>query len=404
MTGLEIAFWVAIFLVFYAYVGYGILLFFLVQLKRLFFGKKQLDEHSKFEPNVTFIVAAYNEEDWIEDKIRNCLAFDYPKNKIEYWFVTDGSNDRTMELVENFPAPEGSVVKLLHSPERAGKIAAVERIMPLVKTPITIYTDANTDVNPAAIKKIVRHYANPKVGAVAGEKRIKVGEKGDATGAGEGIYWKYESKLKTWDSELYSVIGAAGELFSIRTNLFMNVPKDTYIEDFVMTMRIAQKGYKVVYEPEAFAAEGQSASMGEELKRKIRIAAGGLQTCWRLRELLLPFKQPILTFQYISHRVLRWTLAPLSLPIIFIINYFLMNTGKPIYKHLFIAQILFYSAALLGYLLEQKKLKIKAFFVPYYFCFMNYAMYRGFFRLIAGNQSVKWEKAKRAAKEEVLVD
>lgn len=396
MTELALIFWVTLFLVFYSYLGYGILLYILIQIKRLFVGKPKMDFDPSFEPEVTFIVAAYNEEDWIEDKIRNCLEFDYPKDKIEFWFVTDGSNDRTMERIENFPAPKNVTIKLLHKPERAGKIAAVERIMPLVKTPITIFTDANTDVNPDAIRNIVRHYQDPKVGAVAGEKRIKVGEKGDATGAGEGIYWKYESKLKTWDSELYSVVGAAGELFSIRTELFINVPKDTYIEDFVMTMRIAQKGFKVVYEPEAFAAEGQSASMVEELKRKIRIAAGGLQTFWRLRELLIPYPQPILTFQYISHRALRWTLAPLALPILFILNILLLQTGKPLYQYLMVAQIAFYSFALLGYIFEQRRMKIKAFFVPYYFCFMNYAMYRGFFRLIAGRQSVKWEKAERA--------
>ena len=395
MNGVELFFWIAVFIVFYAYLGYGILLFFMVKIKRVFVRQEELLSDN-FKLDVTFIVAAYNEEGWIEDKIRNCLAFDYPADKIEFWFVTDGSNDRTMELVENFPIPEGVTIKLLHKPERAGKIAAVERIMPLVKTPITIFTDANTDVNPAAIKNIVRHYADPKVGAVAGEKRIKVGEKGDATGSGEGIYWKYESKLKTWDSELYSVVGAAGELFSIRTELFVNVPKDTYIEDFVMTMRIAQKGYKVVYEPEAFAAESQSASMAEELKRKIRIAAGGLQTFWRLRELLLPFKQPILTFQYVSHRALRWTFAPLALPIIFILNILLLKSGQPFYTYLMVAQITFYFFAFLGYIFEQRHLKIKAFFVPYYFCFMNYAMYRGFFRLIAGKQSVKWEKAERA--------
>ncbi len=401
MTTPEIVFWTAIFIVFYAYLGYGLLLFVLIQIKRQLFGKPRLMDNGDFEPAVTFIVAAYNEEDWIEDKILNCLAFDYPKNKIEFWFVTDGSDDQTMDRITHFPTPPGVTIRLLHKRERAGKIAAVERIMPLVKTPVTIFTDANTEVNPQAIKNIVRHYQDPKVGAVAGEKRIAVGEKGDATGAGEGIYWKYESLLKTWDSELYTVVGAAGELFSIRTELFVNVPKDTYIEDFVMTMRIAQKGYRVRYEPQAFAAESQSASMAEELKRKIRIAAGGLQTFWRLRELLLPYPQPVLTFQYISHRALRWTLAPLALPFLFILNILLLQNGNPLYQYLMVAQIAFYLFALLGYLFEQKQMKIKAFFVPYYFCFMNYAMYRGFFRLIAGRQSVKWEKAERAKKEMV---
>ncbi len=396
MTLLIILFWAAIFVVFYAYLGYGILLYLLLKLKQAFAPKKQVFDPT-FQPKVTFIVAAYNEEDWIEDKIRNCLAFDYPKDKIEYWFVTDGSNDRTPELVKNFNAGEGFTVKLLHQPERKGKIAAVERIMPLVKTPITIYTDANTVVNKEAIKYIVRHYADPKVGGVAGEKRIALGDTGDATGAGEGIYWKYESKLKTWDSALYSVVGAAGELFSIRTELYEHVEQDTLIEDFVMTMRIVLKGYTVVYEPQAYAAESQSASIKEELKRKIRIAAGGLQAFWRLRSLLNIFKYGIFSFQYISHRVLRWTVAPLALPLIFLLNIVLAFNGPSYYMLMLGCQILFYLFALLGYVFETRHLKIKAFFVPYYFCVMNYAMYRGFFRLMAGRQSVVWEKAKRAA-------
>ncbi|HFA51847.1 MAG TPA: glycosyltransferase family 2 protein [Bacteroidetes bacterium] len=399
MTGTEIAFWIAVGIVFYAHLGYGILLFILVKLKRIF-GKKPMPPGEKnYEPEVTFIVAAYNEEDWIEDKIRNCLAFDYPKNKIEYWFVTDGSDDTTPDLIKNFKAPNGVKIKLFHQPERNGKIAAVERIMPLVKTPITIFTDANTDVNAQAIRQIVKHYQDPKVGAVAGEKRISVGEKGDATGAGEGIYWKYESKLKAWDSELCTTIGAAGELFSIRTGFYQSVPKDTYIEDFVMTMRIAQNGYKIAYEPNAFAAEGQSANIGEELKRKIRIAAGGLQTVWRQRSLLNFFKHPVLSFQYFSHRVLRWTLAPLALPVIFILNIIIARSGQPLYLFLLAGQTLFYGFALLGYIFEKKQMKVKAFFIPYYFCIMNYAMFRGFFRLLAGRQSVKWEKAERAKKE-----
>lgn len=389
-------FWGLIFIVFYAYLGYGLLLFTIVKIKRFVTKPNLQNLKDSALPNVVFIVAAFNEEDFIEDKIRNCLQFDYPHDKIEFWFVTDGSTDRTPELVDQYPTLPGQIVKLFHSPIRKGKIAAVERVMKFVEAEITIFTDANTDVNPLAIRNIVRHYANPKVGAVAGEKRIDLGETGDATGAGEGIYWKYESLLKKWDSELYSTIGAAGELFSIRTEQYRHVPPDTLIEDFVMTMGIAMRGYKIVYEPEAFAVESSSASISEELKRKIRIAAGALQATWRLRSLLNPFKFGILTFQYISHRVLRWTLAPLALPIIFVLNIFLALDGAVIYKVTMACQVLFYLFALLGYVFERKQLKVKAFFVPYYFCVMNYAMYRGFFRLMGSGQSVVWEKAKRA--------
>lgn len=397
LTGIELLFWGLIFIVFYAYLGYGILLFVLVKFKRLFSKNTTPSFKEADLPSVVFIVAAYNEEDYIVEKIKNCLKFDYPKDKIEFWFVTDGSNDSTPKLVEDYPTLPGQTVKLFHSPERKGKIAAVERVMAFVNAPITIFTDANTDVNQMAIRNIVRHYADPKVGAVAGEKRIALGEKDDASGAGEGIYWKYESLLKKWDSELYSAIGAAGELFSIRTAQYQHVSQDTLIEDFVMTMGIAMRGFKIVYEPDAYAVESSSASIAEELKRKVRIAAGGLQAAWRLRSLLNPFKYGILSFQYLSHRVLRWTLAPLALPIIFLLNIWLAMNGSVLYKALVVCQILFYSFAILGYIFERKQLKIKAFFVPYYFCVMNYAMYRGFFRLVGGRQSVVWEKAKRAA-------
>ena len=393
----QILFWSLLFLVFYAYIGYGIVLFLFIKLKRIFRSKPSnisLDEDQW--PEVTFMVAAYNEERWIETKLENCFAFNYPKDKLHFLFVTDGSDDRTAEIIEKYQLPEGVQLRLFHSPERRGKIAAVDRVMEFVKTPIVIYTDANTLVNEMAIKNIVRHYENPKVGAVAGEKRIQLSDKDEASSAGEGIYWKYESQLKKWDSELYSVVGAAGELFSIRTNLYEAVAKDTIIEDFYMTLRIAQKGYRVIYEPEAYAVETSSASVGEELKRKIRIAAGGLQAISRLMPLLNIFKYGTLTFQYVSHRVLRWTLAPLALPFILVLNIILAMSGSPFYQMLLVAQIAFYIMAIIGYLLERQKLKFKAFFIPYYFCMMNYAVYRGFGRFVKGSQSVVWERAKRA--------
>ncbi len=393
-------FWLLIFIVFYSYAGYGILLYFLVKLKRLFTTQKTIHLNSEQDetlPEVTFLVAAYNEEKWIQEKMRNSFALDYPKNKIHFFFVTDGTSDTTNDLIANYPNPDKNKIELFFKPERCGKIAAVERVMPFVQTPIVIFTDANTDLNHEAVKKIVRHYADPNVGAVAGEKRVQ--SSGEAAGAGEGFYWKYESLLKKWDSELHSVVGAAGELFSIRTDLYQPVERDTLVEDFVMTLRIAKRGYKVVYEPEAYAIEGSSENVKEELKRKIRISAGGLQAVWRLRGLLNPLKYGTLSFQYISHRVLRWTLAPLALPIIFGLNYlFVLNQQSPekLYTYLFYAQVVFYIAALLGWTFEQFKIKVKALYIPYYFCMMNYSVFRGFFRLIGGKQSVIWEKAKRA--------
>ena len=398
---LQICLWLLIFIVFYAYLGYGILLFFIIKIKRFLHKNKQKPvENANFLPPVTFMVAAYNEERWMPEKIANTLALDYPKDKIAFFFVTDGSNDRTPDIVEEWREKQentegGAKITLFHASERRGKIAAVERVMPFVETPIVIFTDANTDINPDAVRKIVRHYADDNVGAVAGEKRVQMS--GEASGAGEGIYWKYESLLKKWDSELHSVVGAAGELFSLRTELYKPVEKDTLIEDFVMTLRIAKAGFKVVYEPEAYAVEGHSADVKEELKRKIRISAGGLQAIWRLAALLNPFRYGVLCFQYVSHRVLRWTLAPLALPLIFWLNWeVVLRGGHFFYTILLWLQVVFYVAALSGWIFEKMKMKVKAFYVPYYFCMMNYSVYLGFWRLIRGKQSVVWDKAKRA--------
>ena len=391
---LEIVFWLGFALVFYAYLGYGLVLWAIVRIKRFF--PSASPSGTGPLPEVTFIVCAFNEEDWIRQKIDNSLALEYPRDIIKFCFVTDGSSDRTAEIVRNYPFPSGVRWQLLHEPERRGKIAAFQRAMQQMDSPIVVSTDANTLVNPEAILRLVQHFAEPQVGAVAGEKRISMAEKDDASSAGEGIYWKYESLLKKWDAELWSVVGAAGELFAIRTACYEPVPPDTLVEDFYLTMRIAQRGWRVQYEPGAWAAEASSASVAEEMKRKVRIAAGGLQAVWRLAPLLNPFRYGVLIFQYISHRVLRWTLAPLMLPILLIVNSILALQGDPFYEMLLLAQILFYGAAIAGWILEQRKLKVKALFVPYYFCLMNWAMYAGFIRLMRGKQSVLWEKAKRS--------
>ncbi len=382
-------FWICFSIVVYTYFGYGLCLFLIVKIKRLCGGKTTTC--TNYEPNITLMVAAYNEEICIRDKIINTLSLHYPKDKIEYLFVTDGSNDKTPDIVKEFPE-----IKLLHNKQRQGKIMAVDRAMAHAHGDVVIFTDANTILNKDVLKNIVRNFSNEKVGVVAGEKRIMKMVADEAVGAGEGFYWKYESKLKMWDDELYSVMGAAGELFAIRTDLYESIPTDTIIEDFYLSFKILQKGYKIAYEPEAYAMEEPSASIKEELKRKIRIAAGGIQSIIRLKELLNPFRYGIVTFQYISHRVLRWTLAPLVQPIIFILNMFLLDQGW-IYKLIFIGQVSFYLAALIGFIFEKMYIKIKLLFIPYYFCMMNYAVYMGFLRYLKGNQSVLWEKSTRRA-------
>lgn len=394
MLVLKIVFWISIAVVFYAYVGYGVVLYLLVLIKRKLGGKVPVLD-PKYEPDVTLFIAAYNEKDYIHDKMANTLELDYPSDKLHVLWVTDGSTDGTPELLRAYES-----VRVEHQDGRAGKIGAINRGMKLVKTPIVVFCDANTYLGKDSIRRIVHLFANPSVGCVSGEKRILLDSHEAASAAGEGIYWKYESTLKRWDSELNSVVGAAGELFAIRTELFEAVEPDTLLDDFMISMRIAKRGYKIKYDPEAYAAEKASSNVGEELKRKVRISAGGIQSVVRLAPLLNIFSYGWLSFQYISHRVLRWTIAPICLLLLLMLNLVIVVdlgfVANSLYTWMFALQLLFYFLALLGFVLENRRLRIKGLFIPYFFYIMNYAVFRGFFRYLKGSQTVNWERAKRA--------
>lgn len=397
MEALKIIFWVLLFIVFYAYLGYGIVLILLVRVKRIFV-KKPAVHDPDYEPEVTLFVAAYNEKDYVDAKVQNSFEMEYPSEKVHQLWVTDGSDDGTPEVLKKY---KDKGVEVYHEDARGGKIGAMNRGVKFVKTPIIIFSDGNTMLGKESVRRIVNMFSDPKVGCVSGEKRIYKKDSDSAVGS-EGIYWKYESTLKKWDAELYSVVGAAGELFAVRTDLFQEVEKDTLLDDFIVSLRIAMQGYTIQYDPEAYAIETSSANVKEELKRKIRIAAGGIQSIVRLAPLLNPFKYGVLSFQYVSHRVLRWTLAPIALPLIFLSNLFIaFNTGfdnfTNIYTILFYGQIIFYLAAMLGWYFENKKIKVKLLFIPYYFFVMNYAVYLGFGRYMKGQQSVNWERAKRGS-------
>lgn len=385
-----IAFWISIFLIIYTFVGYGFVLFFLVKIKGLFF-KPFVFTKEAVLPTLTILIAAYNEEDLIIEKVENTIELNYPKDKFQIIFITDGSTDRTAERIKGFDE-----VTLLHEDSREGKMAAIKRAIPYIKGEVTVFTDANTFLNRDALLELVKHYQNPKVGAVAGEKRILVEESADASSAGEGFYWKYESKLKKWDYALYSNVGAAGELFSIRTSLYQPVESDTIIDDHMIAMRIAEKGHIIAYEPDAYAMETASADVKEELKRKVRIAAGGIQSILRLKQAANPFHNFVFTFQYISHRVLRWTITPFLLILALLLNGIIaVRTDITFYQVLFVLQIVFYVLSVVGFYFESRNIRIKALFIPYYFCVMNYAVLAGMMRYYKKNQSAAWEKSKR---------
>lgn len=393
MIVVKVIFWLLLFIVFYSYVGYGIVLYLIIRLRRLTGSGKKANNDPGYEPEVTLLIAAYNEKDFVDQKIRNSLELEYPANKLKIMWITDGSNDGTPDLLKEY---EG--IDVHHLPERNGKIGAMNRGMRLVGSPIVIFSDANTMLGKESVRRIINLFADPKVGCVSGEKRILSREKDAAAGAGEGIYWKYESAMKKWDAELYSVVGAAGELFAIRTELYRDVEPDTILDDFIISLRVAMEGYTIQYDPDAYAIETASANIKEELKRKVRISAGGIQAVIRLKPLLNILRYGTLSFQYISHRVLRWTLAPLSLVLLIPVNMILAyQEAKPtgLYSILLGLQVLFYIASFAGWFLENRKVRVKLLFVPYYFMIMNFSVILGFFRYMKGKQSVNWERAKR---------
>lgn len=391
-----IIFWISLFIVFYTYIGYGMLLYILVKLKECF--RKTIIPPLPADdllPELTLFIAAYNEEDVVDEKMRNCLALDYPANKLHILWVTDGSDDHTNEHLSHWPQ-----ATVLHQPQRQGKTAALNRGIHFVNTPLVVFTDANTHLNRKALREIVHAFTNPQVGCVAGEKRIAVQTKDNAASGGEGLYWKYESTLKKLDSRLYSAVGAAGELFAIRRELFEEMPADTLLDDFILSLHIVMRGYTIAYCADAYATENGSADMHEEEKRKVRIAAGGLQSIWRLRALLNPLRYGVFCFQYISHRVLRWSLAPILLFLLLPLNTILIfTTDSPLlYAIIWLLQTLFYLMASWGYYLSKKHIKNKILFVPYYFLFMNINVIRGFnyLRKRRGQAGGAWEKARRA--------
>ncbi|MCA0381586.1 MAG: glycosyltransferase family 2 protein [Bacteroidetes bacterium] len=391
-TLLHILLWSSLAIVIYTYFGYGVITYLLVRAKQ-FFGKTEANKLSEkpFQPSVSLIIAAYNEADCIQAKIENSLSQQYPAEQLEIIVITDGSDDATPAIVSGFEPR----VKLMHQPARMGKTAALNRAVAHASNEILIFSDANTMLNKDAVANIAKHYSNPKVGGVSGEKRI-VSAIGVGAVAEEGLYWKYESFLKKLDSDLHTVVGAAGELFSVRKSLYEAVGNNIILDDFYISLGVCERGYLVKYEPTAYGEELPSQNVKEEEKRKIRIAAGGFQAMQIFASLMNPLRFGMLSFQYVSHRVLRWALCPFLLPVILLSNLLLvlLSPSLPI-QLLLIAQVAFYSLAIAGGIFNRLNISYRILNVPYYFLFMNVAVYFGLKKFLQNNQSAVWERSAR---------
>ena len=386
-----VIFWISLFLLLYCYIGYPVFLFLVNKAKSFFSAKKAVNNEGENIP-VTLIVAMHNEAAVLEEKIRNTFALDYPKENLYVIFVDDGSTDGSPEIAEKYPD-----IELIRHEQRRGKAAAIRSAMQKVKTPVVIFSDANSMLNKQSIKKIVRHYRDSFTGGVAGEKRVLRSAPGSDVGNMEGIYWRYESFLKKQESDFYTTVGAAGELFSIRTSLFRMTDDDVITDDFLISMKVCLQGYRVAYEPDAYSSELSSASLNEEAKRKIRIASGAYQSIGYIKGSMNFFRYPLLSFQYFSHRLLRWVMGPFLIPVIFLSNVFIiLNTSDNIYHLLFYAQLLFYLIAFTGWLLVRNNRKGGALTAPFYFLFTNFCLLEGLIIFLKGQHTVLWQRSLRA--------
>jgi len=400
---LEIVFWLAACLVLYTYLGYPLVV---TVLARWFPRPHTI---APITPTVSIIIPAYNEAGVIGQKLANTLALDYPAGQRQIIVVTDGSTDGTDRIAAAY-SDRG--VQVLHQSQRQGKPAAMTQGAAAASGDILVFTDANTFLTSDSLRHLVRHFADPFVAAVSGEKQVlpPVGSTetstspvesltgvGSLASRGEGLYWRYESHLKRCDSTLSSVMGAAGELLAVRRAQFQPPPADALIEDFHLSLALVRDGWRVVYEPQAIAWETGSSDLRHEWVRRRRIAAGGFQAMSRLRPLLDPRRGRI-AFQYISHRALRWAVAPGLLLLLAPLNLALLPTGSFIYQLLAGSQAIFYLAALAGLGVgtthDLGKLN-RLLHIPAYFLFTNLAALAGLARFLTGRQSVLWEKARR---------
>jgi len=389
---LKILFWIFLGIILYAYIGYTLLLLIFSAVRKISHYGKAIS-FPVYEPAVTLLIPAFNEADYVMAKVRNSLDLNYPREKLRIVWVIDGSNDKTADLLSHYPD-----ITMLHERERKGKVHAMNRYMKIADTPVVVFTDANTMLNADAIGEMVSLFADGRTGCVTGEKRISVSGSQKAVDAGEGLYWQYESLIKKLESETGSVMGAVGELFAVRRDLYQPVKEDTLLDDFTISMQILRQGYRIQYAPKAWGTETASLNIGEEIKRKTRIAAGGMQALTRMTDLLNPFRYGRLTVMYFSHKVLRWTLVPISFPLIFILNFLILlfPDHSRIFTVLFVMQCLFYLLVFAGGIFHNVRLRIRALFVPYYLFIMNYAVIKGFFRFINGQYTVNWQKVRRS--------
>jgi cellulose synthase/poly-beta-1,6-N-acetylglucosamine synthase-like glycosyltransferase len=387
--------WLALALVIFSYVGYPLVLVVWDGLREAFTalrfvggGPDRREEPEPKEwPRLTLAFSAFDEESCIEEKIANCLALDYPEDRLEILVGCDGCTDRTAELARR---AGGGRVRVHELSPRSGKASVLNRLVPAAQGDVVVLTDANVMLDRGALRALVRRFRDPAVGAVVGRLRLV-----DAGGREqeEGIYWRYETFLKYYEGKHGCVLGANGGIYAIRRLLFSPLSADTITDDFVIPIRISVRGWRVLFAPDALAFEEPALDADQEFVRRARIGAGNWQALARVPDLLDP-RIGFLWFAFVSHKLLRWA-TPLLLGIALAANAILAGReGAWGYRALLLAQVGFYALALAGRLGAAGRARRLAA-VAHYFVAMNAALAVGFWRFVRGTQAAAWQRTAR---------
>jgi len=380
---LKLLFWISAALVIYVYFGYPVLADLLSRLQRS--AREPGQGHPEL-PEVTVIIPTHNEERWIANKIENTLALDYPSARLQVLVASDGCTDKTVEIAGRY-AERG--VEVNHRPERSGKTATLNRVVPTARGDIILLTDSNALLPPGAVRLLVRHFQDPKVGCVTGERVCLA--TGSSASEGEALYWRYEAWIKNSESKLGSCLGSSGQVMAVRKALFPHIP--VIGDDFYVPMKILiSSGAQVRFEPRAKAVIPSAANLGLELERKIRSHVSLFRDLPYLKEGLNPSTSPI-WWRFLSHHVLR-LFVPFALLIALLSSAFLWRAAA-LYRAATIGQCAFYVAAVTGYACARRGLRLRFVYLPFYFVFANLGVLLAWIRWARRKHEYAWQRTER---------
>jgi cellulose synthase/poly-beta-1,6-N-acetylglucosamine synthase-like glycosyltransferase len=377
--------WLAIAFLVYAYGGFALV----VAAAGLWLRRRV--RKLPITPSVTVVIAAYNEENVIAERLENALAFDYPRDRLQILVASDGSTDRTEEIVASY-ASRG--VLLLALPRR-GKIRTLNAAVARATGKILVFTDANIMCRPGTLRAMVANFADPTVGGVAGHTTYTLDPSSESSSHGERLYWRYDTWLKKIESQTGSIVSAHGGLYAIRRVLFRPVPDGAVTDDFAISTAVIAQGYRLVFEPDALASEVAVPLAQREFRRRVRLITRGLRSVFLRRRLLNPRKYGFYAVVLASHKLAR-RLVPFALVILAAASVAAWPHG-PIYRAAVLGQALFYGTALVGYLLRRSRAgRLGALYIPFYYCLANAACLVAWVHALRGRRIEVWQPQRQS--------